>query len=128
MHLPEKWGMLQFAEGGVNGTLPLWNAEWPVRSVAAAVYYAQHAYAGANNATFTSVLSDLVPFLESPDILDGTCTQGIPVSLGVYTDVSGASRFNATVPPSSVGSPTAVATITDQRLLQVTFPTQQTQQ
>ena len=119
MHLPEKWGFLQFAEGAVNATPAVWNQEWPVRSVAAAVYYAQHAFAAAHNGSFTAVLGDLVPFLESPDIVDGTCTQGRAVALGVYTDASGASRFNATIPPSSVGNPRATAHITDQRFLTV---------
>ena len=120
MHLPEKWGMLQFAEGAVNATAPAWNAEWPVRAAAAAVYYAQHAYAGAHNGSFTSTPSDLVPYLDSPDIVDGTCTQGRPVALAAYVDpATGAPRFNASVPPSSVGSPTARASINELRYLLV---------
>ncbi len=119
MHLPEKWGMLQFADTAVNATQPIWNAEWPVRSIAAAVYYAQHAYAAASNGSFTSTLSDLVPFLESPDIVDGTCTQGVPVQLGAYNDSAAGWRFTASIPPSSVGSPTARATIDELRYLLV---------
>ena len=53
MHLPERWGMLQFASGPVNATPPQYNIQWTVRAVAAAVYYAQHAWRDvgtANNA------------------------------------------------------------------------------
>jgi hypothetical protein len=119
MHLPEKWGMLQFAAGAVNATAPVWNAEWPVRSIAAAVYYAQHAYAGAHNGSFTATLSDLVPYLDSPDIVDGTCTQGVPVGLQTGQDAAGQWHFNATVFPSGAGSPTARATIDELRYLLV---------
>jgi hypothetical protein len=44
MHLPERWGMLQFASGPVNATPAQYNIQWTVRAVAAAVYYAQHAW------------------------------------------------------------------------------------
>lgn len=40
MHLPERWGMLQFASGRVNATPAAYNRQWTVRAVAAAVYYA----------------------------------------------------------------------------------------
>ena len=112
---------MQFADGEVNTTAPVVNKEWPVRGVAAAVYYAQHAFAGLNNGSFAASISDLMPYLESPDIVDGTCTMGTPVSLGVFTDGSGASRFNASIPPSSVGDPSATAKITDQRYLTVSY-------
>jgi len=125
MHLPEHWGILQFEEGKVNSTEPRWNSEWPVRGVAAAVYYAQHAFASSpgSGGGFTRSISDLIPFLESPDIVDGTCTQGRPVQFSLWVDpVSNAPRFNATIFPSSVGDPLAGATIDDQRYLLVSQP------
>ena len=34
MHLPDKWGMLQFSTDDVNTTAPVYNPEWTVRYVA----------------------------------------------------------------------------------------------
>ena len=120
MHLPEKWGMLQFADGAVNATAPAWNAEWPVRAAAAAVYYAEHAYAAAHNGSYTAAIADLAPFLAAPAIVDGTCNNGVPVALRVaFNATTNASSFVATVPPSSAGSAAAAASITDERLLLV---------
>ena len=54
MHLPERWGMLQFAAGAVNATPATYNRQWTVRAVAAAVYYAQRAwFDGPGEGTFT---------------------------------------------------------------------------
>jgi len=121
MHLPERWGMLQFADGAVNATAPVWNDEWPARAAAAAVYYAQHAYAAAHNGSFTSSVGDLLPYLDSASIVDGTCTQGVPVRLEASgnTASKAAARFTATVPPSPL-SPAVSAQIDDLRYLVVT--------
>jgi hypothetical protein len=118
MHLPEKWGFLQFEEGAVNASALRVNREWPVRSVAAAVYYAQHAFAGDHGGNFTDTLADLAPYLDSLDIVDGTCTLGKPVSVALWVDPAGGGpRFNASIPPSSAGDHTVSASIDDQRLL-----------
>ncbi len=109
MHLPERWGMLQFASGAVNATPAVRNAEWPVRAIAAATYYAEHAYAAAHNGTFTAAVRDLYPFLEDPAIVDGTCTGGAPVSVALA-----AGGFVATV-----DSARFTASIDDARFLQV---------
>jgi hypothetical protein len=54
MHLPERWGMLQFASGAVNATPATYNRQWTVRAVAAAVYYANRAWLeGPGKGTFT---------------------------------------------------------------------------
>jgi hypothetical protein len=118
MHLPEKWGMLQFADGPVNATPAAWNAEWPVRAIAAAVYYAEHGYAGDHNGTFTDNLEALALYLEDPSIADGTCTGGNPVLLGVAPPGAPAA-FAATVPGSPAGDAAITATINHQRFLQV---------
>jgi hypothetical protein len=120
MHLPERWGMLQFADGPVNATAAVWNREWPVRAAAAAVYYAQHAFAAAHNGSFTSSIGELVPYLDSASIVDGTCTQGVPVTLEVTVGATSgvAAHFIATVPPSPL-NPRASARIDEQRYLVV---------
>ena len=118
MHLPEKWGMLQFADGPVNATPAVWNREWPVRSIAAAVYYAQHAYAGAHNGSFTDKAADLLPFLADGAIVDGTCTAGAPVLLAGAPPGAPAA-FSAAVPGSPAGDPAITATINNLRVLQV---------
>ena len=119
MHLPEKWGMLQFAAGAVNGTAPATNGEWPVRSIAAAVYYAQKAYAGAHNGSYAGEVGALAPFLEDPAIVDGTCTGGAPVLLAAAGPPAAPPAFLASVPPSPFGDGSTSATITQQRFLQV---------
>ena len=118
MHLPEKWGMLQFAEGEVNATAPVVNGEWPVRAIAAAVYYAQRGYAGAHNGTYASAVADLVPYLEDAAIVDGTCTGGSPVLIAVAPPQA-PPAFVAYVPASPSGDAVSTATITQQRFLEV---------
>lgn len=111
--------MLQFATGAINETAPTLNVEWPVRSIAASVYYAQHSYAAANGGRFTTVPDDLNEYVEDAAILDGTCTGGIPVSLVAFVDGMGSPRFSASIPPNPSGDATARASIDDTRLLRV---------
>lgn len=117
MHLPEKWGILQFARGPVNATPAMFYKEWPVRAIAAEIYYAQHAYAAANNGAFTSETAALGPFVSHPFVLDGTCTAGLPLVIHVGLDAKGNPRFNVTVPPVPAGDAVLSATIQDDRLL-----------
>lgn len=112
MHLPEKWGFLQFSSDAPNTTAAVRNAEWPVRSVAMALYYAQHAFAGANNGSFTANVTALAPFAP-PHVLDGTCTQTPVVSLA-----PDARSFNGTVVTADGGM---TATIRNDRYLRVTY-------
>ena len=44
MHLPERWGYVQFADGEVNATAPRRDPDWPLRYVASALYDAQAAF------------------------------------------------------------------------------------
>jgi hypothetical protein len=110
MHLPERWGMLQFADGPVNATEPVRNPQWTVRSVAMALYYAEHAYADQNNGSFTDDLSLLQAFAP-PHVLDGTCTHKPMILLQ-----NGTAHFTAQVPSLDNGM---VASITDDRYLTV---------
>ena len=113
MHLPEKWGFLQFASGPVNATPAVRNVEWPARSIAAAVYYAEHAFAAANNGTYTARVADLVPFLADAAIVNGACTRGEPVRIDLTP-----SGFLAHVAPVNLNA-RVYAHIDEQRLLTV---------
>ena len=110
MHLPERWGMLQFSDAAVNTTAPVFNAEWPSRAMAVAAYYAQKNYSSAHNGSYAGSVADLLAFTPTPEALDGTCgATGIALS-------PDASTFNV-----SVVDPAAnfVATIRNDRYLTV---------
>ena len=81
MHLPERWGLLQFSDSPPETAGPVRHPEWEVRQVAMAVYYAQHNYATSHGGSFTDDVLELVPHLSWPDtdpgVLVGECT-GIP--------------------------------------------------
>ena len=66
MHLPERWGLLQFSTDPVNSTQPITYPEWPIRQSAMGVYYAQHAYAATHSGMYTANLTALLPFVTYP--------------------------------------------------------------
>ena len=84
MHLPERWGVLQFSEDapevlempetGVD------DEEWTLRQVAMSVYYAQHYYADHHSGVFTDDIFQLSEHVtyppQDPDrgIILGECT------------------------------------------------------
>lgn len=117
MHLPERWGMLQFATGPVNATPAVANPEWPLRAMAAAMYTAQHAFAAAHNGSFTDDVAALAPFADpfygGPGALNGTCTAGLPV---VTLSPGGAPGFVAWAVAADGAS---AASVTDDRYLRV---------
>jgi len=59
MHLPERWGYIQFAEGPINGTAVARDPEWPVRDALMAVYNAETIYL-AKTDNYTEDLGALV--------------------------------------------------------------------
>jgi hypothetical protein len=71
MHLPERWAVLQFSTEKVNTTAAEWYTQWPVRTVAMAVYDAEHAFK-EKHGQFTADVAALVPFAP-PYTLDGAC-------------------------------------------------------
>jgi hypothetical protein len=77
MHLPEKWGMLQFTTAPPGEYEPeIVNDEWPVRSVAMVLYYAEHAYrSSSGNGTFTSDLETLNAYADPPILAAELCSQ-----------------------------------------------------
>eukprot|EP00092_Neocalanus_flemingeri_P041565 GFUD01045267.1.p1 GENE.GFUD01045267.1~~GFUD01045267.1.p1 ORF type:complete len:399 (+),score=134.63 GFUD01045267.1:53-1249(+) len=115
MHLPERWGFLQFSEASPGSTPPATNPEWVVRQIAMAVYYAEHNFADDHDGIFTEDVLELVEFLTWPEpdqgILLGECA-GIPrIVLGPLQ-----TSFTSTV-VSLDGS--LSATITEDRLLTI---------
>ena len=86
MHLPERWGILQFSDLTPGEDILVYNPEWEVRQVAMAVYYAEHNYAAAHNHIFTDNPLDLTEYLTWPEkeegILLGKCTTIPVIDLG----------------------------------------------
>jgi Carbohydrate family 9 binding domain-like len=81
MHNPERWGMVQFSDDPVNTTAPVKHPEWSIRSIAVAIYYAEHAYAGDNNGSYTNSIQALMNYVPDPAILDGTCSGQISIQV-----------------------------------------------
>jgi len=65
MHLPERWGLLQFSSEAVGSTTPAEYAEWRSRSAAMAVYYAQKNYKAHSN-KYADSLEALLPYSTPP--------------------------------------------------------------
>mmetsp|Transcript_91591 Transcript_91591/g.236428 ORF Transcript_91591/g.236428 Transcript_91591/m.236428 type:complete len:418 (-) Transcript_91591:105-1358(-) len=90
MHLPERWGILQFAEGAPGSTAPKHYAEWSARSAAMAIYYAQHAYKKDHDGDFADSVDKLLDYSAPPfEICSQASTQ---ITVGDRT-------FMATVAP-----------------------------
>lgn len=58
MHLPERWGYLQFSRAAVNTTQFAGDPTWPLRLVLRTLYYYQHAF-NAITGYFTPDLTQL---------------------------------------------------------------------
>jgi hypothetical protein len=115
MHQPEHWGMLQFADGSVNATAPVYNQQWPVRSISMGIYWAQRLYAEQNEGFYSDSLAELAQF--SPEgLIDGTCAAA-PPSIELSEDRQ---AWTATVFADALdGSGRFQAVITSLRLLTV---------
>jgi hypothetical protein len=74
MHLPERWGYLQFSRDPVNATQPIQDPRWPQLQALIQVFYAEHEYSAVNG-----YFVDDLSFLEIPAwVLDGSCGTGYP--------------------------------------------------
>lgn len=112
MHLPEKWGFVQFSAESTRTPKPFKvPIDWAVRSAAMDLYYAQHAFMSSNG-TFSTDLAVLAPLAPS-GLLDGRCTQ-----LPVIELLEGGSAFTGTV-ASLKSDDGIIATIRDDRFLTV---------
>jgi hypothetical protein len=123
MHLPERWGFLQFSTAeqvGTTAAVP--NAEWPIRQVAMELYHAQHAFAKQNNGSFTSSLNDLIPFATA-GVLE--CAQPAVLNVIAVESPEGVNcsdshyAFRAVI---NTLDGSMAASITDDRLLRVSYP------
>jgi len=115
MHLPERWGILEFSAGPVNETAAHFYAQWPSRSAAMAIYYAEHAYK-KEHGSFTSDLSELLPYSAAPfEICDCAETK---IEIGKEDGKAGASFLATVVPPAGAGAAYA-ATVGNDRFLTV---------
>lgn len=74
MHLPERWGILQFSTASPGSTAVVKDPDWRIRHVASAVYDAQKAWAKKHNGVYTSDIKELQS-LAASGTLDGTCTK-----------------------------------------------------
>jgi hypothetical protein len=65
MHLPERWGYVQFADGAINGTQRVVDPTWPLRLVLRTVYYATQQFAAVTGyqAGGLSDLTNLPPWV-----------------------------------------------------------------
>jgi hypothetical protein len=108
MHLPEKWAFLQFSSDPVNSTSIVKNPEWPVRSVASALYYAQHEFSNANQGIFTDNINLLIPYAPV-DVFSCMFTPQITLSADSKKFVASITSFDGAF----------TATITDDRYLRV---------
>ena len=113
MHLPERWGMLQFSTGKVNTTREEVNKEWPLRSIAMTLYYAEHAYADAHNGSYTDRVDLLLPYAEPAYALTGLCSQAPKIITS-----NNSTEFVATI--SSLNDD-MIASITTDRYLTISF-------
>jgi hypothetical protein len=74
MHLPERWGYMQFSTAPVNSTPVAQDPAWPQRMALAGLYDGEHMFSAVNG-YFTADLSQLI----LPDwLLDGSCGTATP--------------------------------------------------
>mmetsp|Transcript_42894 Transcript_42894/g.135347 ORF Transcript_42894/g.135347 Transcript_42894/m.135347 type:complete len:379 (+) Transcript_42894:70-1206(+) len=108
MHLPERWGYLQFADGKVNSTKVKPDSQWTLRCVCMALYTAQLRYKDVHG-QYTNLVEELLPF--DPDaVLPGTCSS--------YPDIK-LTKNGGYVAMVTSKSGDMLATIRDDRFLQV---------
>jgi len=81
MHMPDRWGILQFSTAAPGSTAVVRDPDWRVRHVASAVYYAQKAWAKNHKGVYTSNIQDLQSLPAYSGLLDGTCTKLPMISL-----------------------------------------------
>ena len=92
MHLPERWGFLQFADDLINRTVPARDASWTLRSLARILYEAQETFYALHGVYAASVLA-LAGMGEADILVAGTCGPQPQISL---TTVGYTARIRAT--------------------------------
>jgi len=120
MHLPERWGFLQFSEEAPGSTDPVVQSEeWTLRQVAMALYYAEHNFASHHGGMFTDDLETLSQYVNYPqqDIdqdIFSACTDLPLIELSNQ-------RTNFVATMYSFSFPTFTVKITDDRLLTINY-------
>ncbi|OQS03855.1 hypothetical protein THRCLA_03857 [Thraustotheca clavata] len=74
MHMPEKWGYVQFRDSPIPQDVPFvpYDDEWPVRYLAFQLYYAQSTF-NEKNDYYATTMDELIPYFdgkESQQVLD----------------------------------------------------------
>ena len=77
MHLPERWGYVQFLLD--DGSTPTRDADWSLRYMARSLYDAQTAYRTAYG-KFADNAARLLPFTADPRTLDGACFSSLTIT------------------------------------------------
>ena len=108
MHLPERWGFLQFADSEVNGTGLKSDPHWTLRTMAALLYSAQEGYKEANG-KFAGTVVQLAPFDPTKQLAKGKCCE--PPHITLAADAGGYSALLMSI------SGAFEAIISDDRLL-----------
>jgi len=113
MHIPERWGFIQFSTDPINTTIFNPDPHWTLRSVLLQVYYAEK--------EFASVTGYYTPFLDrlsiSPYILQGKCEVTVPVITPNNNPAIHSFQVQATDSTGTTGY------INDSRLLWLEAPT-----
>lgn len=116
MHLPERWGLLQFEGPKVEAVEASYYSEWPSRGAAMAIYYAEKAYASEHGGNYTDKLEDLLEY--SSEFFPICREAETSIVVATNQDNSGNSLFEASV-TSPAGSD-FTATVRQDRYLTVT--------
>lgn len=91
MHMPERFGYVQFSRDQANTTRFLDDPSWTARYVLAEVYYAQRAYFQSHGGRYAATVADLDTL--PAYVKEGLCTEVPKISLG-----SGAGSYLSSVP------------------------------
>jgi len=96
MHLPERWGYLQFSTAPVNSTDIMQDPRWPQIAALAQVYYAEKEYMVVNG-----YYIDDLSLLALPDwVLDGSCSTSLPnITLPAWSFESSITSTNNSMLP-----------------------------
>mmetsp|Transcript_19695 Transcript_19695/g.51374 ORF Transcript_19695/g.51374 Transcript_19695/m.51374 type:complete len:451 (+) Transcript_19695:175-1527(+) len=111
MHLPERWGVLQFAGVQVDRAAPAPYPHWSLRHIAMSLYDAQRAYAASSRGGVYTADVDALRPLAPPYTLDGSCSGPVRIAL------TGDARTYTGEVPSRKGG--VVACVSSDRLLRI---------
>jgi hypothetical protein len=111
MHLPERWGILQFSSSASprNDEVKIYYEEWDVRCCAMALYYAEKEFFNKVG-QYTDQIEKLNPFFKPPFPLHSDADVHIKLTeegfvakaaLGLFTAAINQERYLVVSPPST---------------------------